>query len=87
MKPADKRSRRVPVNDRGLRIGEGHPRAILKDWEVDVLIELREEHGWSFGRLAEHFDIGKSTAYDYCTGRRRGQTAVRWVTVRMPAKR
>lgn len=86
MKTADKRTRAVPVNDRGLRIGEGHPRAILKDWEVDVLIELREEQGWSFARLAEHFDIGKSTAYDYCIGRRRGQLAVRWVTVRVPAK-
>lgn len=33
----------VAVNERGARIGEGHPKATLTDHEVDLLRELLDE--------------------------------------------
>lgn len=36
-------TRLVAVNERGLRIGEGHPRAVLSDHEVELLLQLLEE--------------------------------------------
>ena len=64
----------VAVNERGLAIGEDHPRAILKNSEVDLLLELREE-GYSYGWLALKFEISKSTVRGYCTGEIRAQYA------------
>lgn len=67
--------RLVAVNDRGRVIGQDHPRAILSDHEIELLLALRGE-GRSFGWLAAKFEIGKSTAADICNGRIRGQVAV-----------
>lgn len=66
----------VYLNERGNRIGESNPMAELTDHEVELLLELRAE-GKSYGWLADKFEIGKSTAQDICSGRRRGQVAAR----------
>lgn len=73
----------VGVNDRGLRIGQGHHMAKLTDREVDLLLELREL-GWSYGRLAAKFEISKSQARNICKGRKRAQTAVGFRRVHLP---
>ena len=75
-----KTSNLIAVNERGLRIGESHPRAVLSDLEVDVVLELRDA-GWSFGRLAEHMDVSKSCIARICWGQRRAQFAVAWTRV------
>lgn len=76
----------VKINDHGLRIGDDHPRAKLTDLEVDHLLELRESDPvyWSYGRLAQAFDISKSQAGNICRGKQRSQTAKGFVTVHMP---
>lgn len=73
----------VAVNERGLRVGEDHPRAKLTDGEVDMLLALREE-GWSYRQLAEKFEISKSAVRWYCIGGRRCQTAARHKAVHIP---
>ena len=66
----------VAVNEKGQRIGETHPRAVLTDHEVDLLLELRAE-GYSYGWLAKKFEISKTHAWRICLGHKRGQlTAV-----------
>lgn len=65
----------VAVNARGSAIGEDHPRAVLTNHEVDLLLELRSE-GYSLQWLADKFEIAKSTAYGYCTGKLRAQHPV-----------
>jgi hypothetical protein len=70
----------LAVNERGLRVGEDHPAARLTNGEVDLLLALREE-GWSYGRLAEKFDISKSGARKICKGQTRCQYPVRFKAV------
>lgn len=72
-----KAHRLVAVNDRGLRIGETHPRAVLTDHEVDLLLELRAE-GYSYRWLGEKFDIHYTHARRICLGHARGQLAERF---------
>lgn len=64
------------VNDRGLRIGEGHPRAVLSDADVAQLIEDRgpsDKPLMSYSVLAAKWGISKASVRDILKGRRRGQ--------------
>ena len=79
------KNRVFAVNDRGLRIGEDHPRAVLLDAEVALLLELREQ-GLSLGTLAKKFDIHKGTAAKICSGARRGQSPAAWRGARSPSR-
>lgn len=69
--------RLIGVNDNGQRVGESHPRAVLTDHEVGLLLELRAE-GYSYGWLAKVFEISKQHAWRICTGQKRAQYATRW---------
>lgn len=68
----------VAVNERGRRIGEDHPRAVLTNHEVDMIFELHEI-GWGYKRLAVKFEVSKRAIRDILTGRRRGQVAARFI--------
>lgn len=70
------RARLVQINDRGQRINESHPRAVLSDHEVLLLLQLRDE-GFSLAWLAEKFEVSKSQAGRICRGEQRGQPAMR----------
>lgn len=70
-------SRMVMVNDRGLRIGESHPRAVLTDHEVDLLIELRDA-GLSYRWIAATMEISIKQAWRICVGQQRGQVATKY---------
>lgn len=67
----------IAVNERGLAIGESHPRAVLTDQEVGWLLELREE-GFSLSWLAGKFEVSKSCVAKICRGEHRAQTVVAW---------
>lgn len=69
------KTRMLAVNERGLRIGESHPRAVLTDHEVGLLMELRDE-GHSYAKLAEMFEVHKGTVAKILSGQRRCQTPV-----------
>lgn len=43
----------LPVNERGKRINEGHPRAKLSDHEVDLVLALLEERSRIWKHLTE----------------------------------
>lgn len=70
----------VALNERGRRINQEHPGAVLTDAEVLLMLELRDE-GYSYGWLAKKFDVSKSCARWICTGRNRSQLAARVVRV------
>lgn len=70
--------RRIALNERGQRIGEGHPRAVLTDEEVDLAWELHAA-GLSYGRIAHKLDVSKGCVAKILTGQRRGQVAARVV--------
>jgi hypothetical protein len=72
-------ARRIRVNDRGQRIGEGHHMAKLTDAEVDQLIADRgpeDKPLMSYSQLAARYGISKSSVRDYLIGRRRGQAGM-----------
>ena len=72
----------IGINDRGFRVGEDHQNARLTDAEVEQIRELHAE-GMSYKRLADKFEIGKSTVADICKCRRRAEVPVGWKTVRV----
>lgn len=74
-RPRPRPNRFVAVNDRGLRIGEDHPRAVLTDHDVELMLELRGE-GFSLAWLAEKFEVSKSCAAKVCSGRTRARVVV-----------
>lgn len=70
---------RVAVNERGQRIGQGHPQAKLSDAEVEQLLADRgPKHApaMSYGQLALRYGISKASVRDIVKGRRRGQTGL-----------
>lgn len=80
--------RKVRVNDLGMRIGEGHPRAKLTDAECEQLVKDRgPDHApvMSYGQLATKWGISKASVRDILKGRRRGQIGP--TVARPPAKR
>jgi hypothetical protein len=81
------------VNERGQVIGEDHPRAVLTDHEVDLVLELRaevDEAGqprYSFGWLAAKFEVSKSCIARICWGTRRAQYPAGFKRAREPDNR
>lgn len=66
----------IRINDLGMRIGSGHPRAKLTDAEVDQLLADRgpdHEPAMSYMELARKWGISKASVRDIVKGRRRGQ--------------
>ncbi len=72
-----KTARMIAVNDRGQVIGEGHPRAVLTDRDVELLLELRGD-GFSYSWLAEKFEVSKSCVAKICRGEHRAQFPAAW---------
>ena len=73
----------VGVSDAGVRVGQDHPKAVLTDAQVEQLLALRAE-GWSYGRLAETFEIPKASVASLCQGRRRMAIATAFRVVCIP---
>lgn len=66
-------ARAVGVNERGDRVGQDHPKAVLTDAQVLLLLELRAAEGWSYRQLAAKFEISRASVRDLIKGRRRVQ--------------
>lgn len=71
----------VGISESGSRVGETHHRSRLTDHDVDLIRELREDHGLTYQALAEKFECSKSTIRDICRYRRRWQRPVSWKRV------
>jgi len=71
----------VAVNERGRRIGEDHPRATLSNDAVDLIRELHEDEGRSYGYIAIKMKISVNTIKKICRYERRAQIPERWVRV------
>lgn len=69
--------RLVPVNEKGRRIGESHPRARLTDHEIGIVFELRAE-GWGYKRIAQKMEMSVRHVRDVLACRKRAQFAARF---------
>lgn len=72
--------RSVPVNEAGLRIGEGHQNAKLTDAEVELIRQMHED-GLTYDELAEKFEVSKWAIGRICRYERRAQHPVKWKEV------
>lgn len=66
----------VRVNERGLRIGESHHRALLSDVEIDQMFSDRGK-GLSLRALAKKYGMSASGVKAILDGKRRGQIGER----------
>ena len=67
----------IAVNEKGLRIGESHPKSKLSDDDVDLIRSLREDDGLPYYVIAKKFDTPIRTIRDICGYRVRCQTPAR----------
>lgn len=70
----------VGVNEKGRRVGEDNPNAVLTDHEVELLLEMRDSTVPPMGyrKLAKAFDISKSQARNIVKGTQRAHQAARF---------
>ena len=65
--------RHVCVNDRGLRIGESHPRAKLSDHQIEEIRTLAIEHRVPYRELAKRFSISFGYVWKIVSFKRRNK--------------
>lgn len=51
--------------------GRRHWKIRLSDEQVEDMRVKREDHGWSYGRLARHFNVPRATVQGICNYRTR----------------
>lgn len=66
---------KVMLNERGQRIGEGHPNAKYPDSDIERVLALRDA-GYSYGAIVRKTGMPKTTVACICRGDRRGQKGV-----------
>lgn len=71
----------VALNERGQRIGEGHPNATISDATVDLIRDMREEDNMTYDAIAKQLNICKELVAKICRYERRAQTPDRWKKV------
>lgn len=75
-------TRLVGFNDRGRRVGQSHPRAVLSDRDVELMRQLYEAYPrghpqhWSYGQLAVKFECPKKTVHNIVTYLRRVEATI-----------
>lgn len=70
----------VGLNEKGRRIGEDHPCAVLSDHDVALVFELRGQ-GWGYRKIARSLEVSKSLVRKIVKGEVRAQVAVRFKRV------
>ncbi len=76
----------VGINERGLRVGEDHQRAVLSDRDVELMRHLHEADGWGYRRLAKKFECSKTTARKICKYQMRAQSVAGHRAVPLPGQ-
>lgn len=67
----------IAYNDRGRRIGSGHPRAKFTDADVEHVLMLRTT-GMTAREIADKMEMSESTVRSYIRGVRRSQPPMSW---------
>ena len=72
--------KRIALSDEGKVVGESHPKSELTDAEVDLVRDLREEHGVSYANIVWIFKgrgVTKRAIKAICLYERRNVHAVK----------
>ena len=68
----------IPVNDKGIKIGQYHHRATVDDETVGLMRDLHEVRGLSYGQLALKFKRPYHYVKKICRYERRNQIIADW---------
>ena len=66
------------TNDRGVAIGQYHPRAKYPDELIDQIREMREDHKLTTREIAARTGVSRRMVRDVCAYVYRAQTYTRW---------
>ncbi len=70
--------RLVGTNDRGVAIGQYHPRAKYSDELIDQIREMREDHKLPTREIAARTGVSRRMVRDVCAYVYRAQTYTNW---------
>ena len=70
--------RLVGTNDRGVAIGQYHPRAKYPDELIDQIREMREDHKMTTREIAARTGVSRRMVRDICGYVYRAQTYTNW---------
>lgn len=70
--------RLVGTNDRGVAIGQYHPRAKYPDALIDQIREMREDHGLTWREIVSRTGVSMRMVRDVCAYVYRAQTYTNW---------
>ena len=70
--------RLVGTNDRGVAIGQYHPRAKYPDELIDQIREMREDHGLTWREIVSRTGVSMRMVRDVCAYVYRAQTYTNW---------
>ena len=70
--------RLVGTNDRGVAIGQYHPRAKYPDELIDQIREMREDHGLTWREIVSRTGVSMRMVRDICAYVYRAQTYTNW---------
>lgn len=68
----------VPVNEKGIRIGEHHHRSSIPDATVELIRDMHELKGKSYEFISRKVQIPVCTIAKICRYERRAQTVHEW---------
>lgn len=70
--------RLVGTNDRGVAIGQYHPRAKYPDELIDKIREMREDQGLAWREIVSRTGVSMRMVRDVCAYVYRAQTYTNW---------
>lgn len=70
--------RLVGTNDRGVAIGQYHPRAKYPDELIDQIREMREDQGLTWREIVSRTGVSMRMVRDVCAYVYRAQTYTNW---------
>ena len=70
--------RLVGTNDRGIAIGQYHPRAKYPDELIDQIREMREDQGLTWREIVSRTGVSMRMVRDVCAYVYRAQTYTNW---------
>jgi len=70
--------RLVGMNDRGVAIGQYHPRAKYSDEMIDQIREMREDQGLTWREIVSRTGVSMRMVRDVCAYVYRAQTYTNW---------
>lgn len=72
----------IPVNEKGRRIGQYHPRSTIPDKMVECMRDMHERKRLSYGQIALRLHLSVNSIKKICRYERRAEIVAGWRRVK-----